>query len=392
MQSTLLSAARPSRQLRERGFMARRILITGGAGFVGSHLADALLERGYEVRALDNLSPQVHGETAERPAYLDPAVELVVGDVRNPADVDKALAGVDAVYHFAAMVGVGQSMYEVARYTEVNNYGTSVLLQRLIERPVEKLIVASSMSLYGEGLYRDQDGRLVETSERPLELLKEKSWEPRDAAGRELEPLPTPESKPPSLASVYALSKYDQERLCLLIGKAYEIPTVALRFFNIYGSRQALSNPYTGVLAIFASRILNGNQPLINEDGRQRRDFVSVEDVVQACVLSLEKPEADGHVFNVGSGRSHSVLEVAQRLAAALNRSDLAGEVTGRYRVGDIRHCFADISFARERIGYEPKVELEDGIARLVEWLGGQVAVDRVDQARAELAARGLTV
>lgn len=372
--------------------MARRVLITGGAGFVGSHVADELLRLGYTVRALDNLSPQVHGESATRPDYLDPDVELQVGDVRDPAAVGKALEGVDAVFHFAAMVGVGQSMYEVEQYTGVNNYGTSVLLQKLIEKPVEKLVVASSMSLYGEGLYRDAEGNLVEPQERTLDRLKKREWEPAHAGGSKLDPVPTPESKRPALPSVYALSKYDQERLCLLIGRAYNIPTVALRFFNIYGSRQALSNPYTGVLAIFASRILNGKQPLINEDGFQRRDFVSVNDIVQACVLSLEKEEAAGHVFNIGSGRSYTVREIAQRLAESLSRPALTGEVTARYRMGDIRHCFADISLARDVLGYQPRIALEEGIAGLVQWLEGQVAVDRVDQASAELAARGLTV
>src|SRR5512147_1933678 len=261
-----------------------QMLITGGAGFIGSHLADALLARGHRVRALDNLAEQVHGAGQPRPAYLDPAVELIVGDVRDPAAVRRALNGVDAVFHLAAAVGVGQSMYEIAHYTDVNNRGTAVLLEALIDRPVQRLVVASSMSLYGEGLYRDADERLVSGAERPLAHLRAAQWEPMDAAGRPLTPVPTPETKPPSLASVYALSKFDQERLCLMIGRAYDIPTVALRFFNVFGPRQALSNPYTGVLAIFAARLLNDHRPAVFEDGRQRRDFVSVRDVARACV------------------------------------------------------------------------------------------------------------
>jgi dTDP-L-rhamnose 4-epimerase len=370
----------------------RAVLITGGAGFIGSHLADALLQRGHRVRVLDNLDPQVHGEEQRRPDYLDPEVELVTGDVRDPAAVSRALHGIDAVFHLAAKVGVGQSMYAVDNYTDVNNRGTAVLLEALIQHPVESLVVASSMSIYGEGLYRNADGEIAAGQERSIEQLKNRRWEVLDAAGHALTPIPTPESKPPALASVYALSKFDQERLCLMLGRAYNIPTVALRFFNVYGTRQALSNPYTGVLAIFASRLLNDSPPLVNEDGRQRRDFVSVLDVAQACILAMEKaPAVAGQSFNVGSGRNYTVLEVGRRLAEVLGRR-IEPEVTGKYRVGDIRHCFADISLTRELLGYEPKVMLEDSLMELAHWLEGQIAVDRVQQAAAELNARGLTV
>ncbi|PYQ29082.1 MAG: nucleoside-diphosphate-sugar epimerase [Acidobacteria bacterium] len=372
--------------------MNKKILITGGAGFIGSHLADELLRAGYAVRALDNLSPQVHGEKAKRPDYLDDDVELIAGDVRDPGMVRKALSGVDAVYHLAALVGVGQSMYQVQRYTDVNNVGTAVLLEALVEQPVERLIVASSMSLYGEGLYRAPDGQCVGGACRTLDQLKVREWELRGDGGETLMPVPTPETKPPSLASVYALSKFDQERLCLMIGKSYNIPTVALRFFNIYGPRQALSNPYTGVLAIFASRLLNNKPPLINEDGHQRRDFVSVFDVARACRLALEVPAAAGQVFNVGSGRNYSVREIAERIADALGKQHIVPEVTDKYRMGDIRHCFADITLARELLGYHPQVDLDEGLVSLASWLEGQVAIDRVAEASAELAARGLTV
>jgi dTDP-L-rhamnose 4-epimerase len=370
----------------------RAVLITGGAGFIGSHLADALLQRGHRVRVLDNLDPQVHGDERRRPDYLDPEVELVTGDVRDPAAVERALQGVDAVFHFAAKVGVGQSMYAVDHYTDVNNRGTAVLLEALIRRPVESLVVASSMSIYGEGLYRNAEGEIAAGQERSLDQLKNREWEVMDSAGNVLTPIPTPESKPPALASVYALSKFDQERLCLMLGRAYGIPTVALRFFNVYGTRQALSNPYTGVLAIFASRLLNDSAPLVNEDGQQRRDFVSVLDVAQACMLAMEKaPAVAGQSFNVGSGRNYTVLEVGRRLAEVLGRK-IEPEITGRYRVGDIRHCFADVSLTRELLGYEPKVMLEDSLIELAQWLEGQIAVDRVQQAAAELNARGLTV
>lgn len=372
--------------------MSKHILITGGAGFIGSHLADELLARGYRVRALDNLSPQVHGFNCSRPSYLHPDVELIVGDVRNPEAVRKALKGIDAVYHFAAVVGVGQSMYEIVNYTETNNLGTAVLLEALIERPIERLIVASSMSIYGEGLYQTPDGRCCKGLERSQEQLKAAEWEVRNQEGEVLQPIPTPETKQPSLASVYALSKYDQEQMCLMIGQSYGIETVALRFFNTYGTRQALSNPYTGVLAIFASRILNNNPPLIFEDGYQLRDFVSVSDVVQACRLALEVPGVTGGVFNIASGQQYTVREAAAKMAKVLGKEQIQPKITGNYRVGDVRHCFADISLAQSILGYKPRVKLEDGLIELAGWLEGQVAHDRVAEAREELAARGLTV
>jgi dTDP-L-rhamnose 4-epimerase len=371
--------------------MSRSILITGGAGFIGSHLADELLGAGYRVRALDSLVPQVH-EHRTRPAYLDEDVELVVGDVRNREVLRKALDGIDAVVHLAAQVGVGQSMYQIAEYTSTNVLGTAVLLEELAERPVERLIVASSMSIYGEGLYRAGRGALVQNAERSLQALARGEWEPMDSGGEPLAPVATPETKTPSLKSVYAQTKYDQERMCLIVGEAYRIPTVAARFFNVYGPRQALSNPYTGVLAIFAARLLNHRAPLIYEDGHQRRDFVSVYDVARALRLALEAPAAAGQAFNIGSGRSSSVREIASRMAGVLDATDIEPEITGTYRVGDIRHCFADISLARTVFGYEPQMSLDAGLMELACWLSGREAPDRVAEANAELAARGLTV
>ena len=371
--------------------MLTRILITGGAGFIGSHLADELLSAGYQVRAFDNLSPQVH-QSCERPAYLDPDVELVVGDVRNRDALAAALEDVDAVVHLAAQVGVGQSMYRIEDYTSTNVVGTATLLEALIDRPVERLVVASSMSIYGEGLYRRRDGVLVERAERAVDQVSAGVWELIDGDGTAFEPVPTPETKTPSLQSVYALTKYDQERLCLMTGRAYRMPTAAARFFNVYGPRQALSNPYTGVLAIFASRLLNRRAPIIYEDGRQRRDFVSVYDVARALRLMLESPAADGQVFNVGSGQSASVLDIAARMRAVLDAEEIEPDITGRFRVGDIRHCFADITRAQTVLGYEPQITLEAGLMELAGWLSGQTAFDRAAEANAELAARGLTV
>lgn len=372
--------------------MAKRVLITGGAGFIGSHVADELLSHGYDVRALDSLAVQVHGQLGRRPDYLNPGVDLIAGDVRDAEMVRAALNGVDAVLHLAAAVGVGQSMYKIEHYSSVNDVGTAVLLEALSERPVDRLVVASSMSIYGEGLYRDRDGQVVVPEDRSLEQLKSGRWEVVDGEGRELIPQPTPESKAPSLTSVYALTKYDQERLCLIFGRAYGIDAVALRFFNVYGPRQALSNPYTGVLAIFASRLLNGRPPLIFEDGEQKRDFVSVHDVARACRQALEAPGAAGEVLNVGSGNAYTVREIAEKVAAVLGRPELRPDVTGKYRMGDVRHCFADITRAQNLLGYEPRISLEDGLKELAAWLEGQVAEDLVETASEELAERGLTV
>lgn len=366
-----------------------RALVTGGAGFIGSHLADLLLARGWAVRALDNLSPQVHGDGG-RPAYLDPAVELVRGDVRDPEAVGRALVGVDAVVHLAAAVGVGQSMYEIAAYTGINDLGTAVLLEAMTARPVGRLVVASSMSVYGEGLARDPQGRPVEPGERGPEQLAAHRWELEGPDGLPLEPVPTPESKTPALASVYALNKFTQERMALIWGRAYGVPTTALRFFNVYGTRQALSNPYTGVLAIFAARLLNGRPPMVFEDGEQRRDFVHVRDVARAILAALESPAAAGQVLNVGSGAARTVEAVARALARAVGRPDLRPQVTGRYRAGDIRHCFADIARARTVMGWAPEEDFEAGLVELAGWLAGKGAVDRVEQATAELARRGL--
>jgi dTDP-L-rhamnose 4-epimerase len=342
-----------------------------------------LLARGDRVRVLDSLIPQVHGDVG-RPEYLAADVELVGGDVRDAAAVRGALAGVDAVVHLAARVGVGQSMYELAEYTSANSVGTAVLLEALAESPVRKLVVASSMSIYGEGLYLGSSGRAVEPEERSREQLERREW---DYPG--LEPVATPEGKRPGLSSIYALTKYDQERACLVAGSAYGIPTVALRLFNTYGPRQALSNPYTGVLAIFAARLLNGRPPRIFEDGLQQRDFVSVHDVARAFATALATEGADGRVLNIGSGRAVTVRELATRLGAVVGR-DLEPEVTGEFRVGDIRHCFADVTAAREALAYTAQVELDDGMTELATWLEGQTAEDRVDAAAAELTKRGL--
>lgn len=372
--------------------MKKNILITGGAGFIGSHLADELILRGHSVRLLDNLTPQVHGETPEWPEYLPPQATRILADIRNRDAVRAALEGVDVVFHFAARVGVGQSMYEISEYVDVNVNGTAILLEEIINNKVvlDRLVVASSMSIYGEGLYK-QDTKPIDNASRTLHQLKTGEWEV-SPNGTALTPAPTDESKTPDLSSVYALTKFDQERLCIIAGRAYQLPVTALRFFNVYGSRQALSNPYTGVLAIFASRLLNDNPPIIFEDGKQLRDFVSVKDIVQGCCLAMEKPEAIGEVFNIGSGVPHTVKSIAMLMGRHLEKSHIKPILNGKYRVGDIRHCFADISKAQELLDYEPSVSLDDGITDLVKWLKGQAAHDRVLHATSELDKRGLTL
>jgi dTDP-L-rhamnose 4-epimerase len=372
--------------------MNRKMLITGGAGFIGSHLCDRLLEQGHNIRVLDNLSEQVHGADCKRPVYLNNDVELIKGDVRDKEAVRKALKGIDVVYHFAASVGVGQSMYEMAAYTEVNNLGTAVFLEALVENPVEKLVVASSMSVYGEGLYRNRQGEFISGFERSISDLKTGRWELYDENGEKLEPVPTSELKQPVLGSVYALSKYDQEQMSLMIGRAYNIPVVALRFFNVYGTRQALSNPYTGVLAIFASRYLNEKPPVIFEDGNQKRDFIHVKDVARACMLAGEADKGNGKVINIGSGNDYTINFLAEKLAEVMGKTHIRPNLTGKYRAGDIRHCFADTERARELLGFTPEVELEDGLSELAQWLEGQEANDKVDLAGQELLKRGLAI
>lgn len=369
----------------------KNILITGGAGFIGSYVADELLEAGFRVRALDAIVPQVHGADAVRPDYLDDRVELMVGDIREPETVRAALRGMDAVVHLAAAVGVGQSMYEIEHYTTANNVGTSVLLEAISDHPIKRLIVASSMSLYGEGRYESPTGQIYDDVRRTSDEMRNREWEPRSPQGEPLRPIPTPEGKRPQLASIYALSKFDQEQMCLIFGRAYDVPTVALRLFNVYGPRQSLNNPYTGVIAIFASRLLNDQRPLIYEDGLQRRDFVHARDVARAFRLSLEARDVEGEILNVGSGESRSVEDVAHELAGALGKTDIDPEITQRGRVGDVRHCFADIGRIRDLLGYEPSVSFDRGLRGLVEWLEDCDAEDRIQEADSELESRGLT-
>ncbi len=357
-----------------------KILITGGAGFIGSHLADELLERGYQVRVLDNLADSRYDTAVAHvfpPPYLDPAVEFIYGDVCDRVTVRRALEGVQVVFHLASLVGVGRSMYYIEDFTRTNSVGTAVLLEEIVARPqaLERLVVASSFSLYGEGRYCDGDGRPYEGLRRNQAHILMGQWDIYDPNGRPLQPLPTPETTIPDPTSIYALSKYHQERTCLLVGQAYDLPVVVLRIFNTYGPRQPLANSYAGVLAIFASRLLNDKPPLIYEDGRQIRDFVHVRDVVYACRLALETPAAAGEIINIGSGRQFTVGEVALRLGEILGKAHLTPEISAQHRPGDVRHCFPDVSKSAYLLGYTPRVSLAEGLLELTMWLESKTAV-----------------
>lgn len=370
----------------------QRILVTGGAGFIGSHIADRFLAGGWNVRVLDSLEPQVHGLGRERPNYLDDRVELLRGDICDRKAVIDALVDVDVLSHHAALVGVGQSLYEIERYARTNAYGASVILDVIAneKHTVRKMMVASSISIYGEGAYRCPNRCTSPADLRPVSRLRSRQWEvPCPDCGTDLAPIPTTEQKVLQPSSVYAIQKRDHEELFRVVGRAYGIPTVALRYFNVYGTRQALSNPYTGLVAIFASRLLNKKPPLIFEDGRQRRDLVSVRDIADANWVAVNHPSAEGQILNVGSGKSYTVLEIASILADRMGVR-IAPEVTGDYREGDIRHCFADITAIRERFGWEPRYSLTEEVGELVAWVKSQHAHDNVDVARGELVSRGL--
>jgi dTDP-L-rhamnose 4-epimerase len=371
-----------------------RALVTGGAGFIGSHLCDRLLREGCQVRLFDALVDQVHG--GARPAYLDPAAELRLGDVRDQDALRDALRGVDVVVHLAAAVGVGQSMYAVRHYVDTNVTGTAVLLDLLVRErpPVRRVVVASSMSVYGEGRYQCAACGPQDPQPRPVEQLRRGEWEPRcPACGAPLEPRPTPEDKPLHPRSVYAVSKRDQEELTLVTCHSLGLPAVALRFFNIYGTRQALSNPYTGVGAIVASALMNGRAPMIFEDGRQQRDFVHVDDVVAACLLAIEREEVSGVALNVGSGRACRLLDLVDALREVVpGAADIEPQVLGRFREGDVRSCFGDISRARRLLGYEPRVGLREGVRTLAAWAATENARFLSAEALDELRRHGLVV
>lgn len=367
------------------------VLVTGGAGFVGSHLVDALLQRGDHVRVLDSLDPQAHeGGVA---AHLAKDAELTSGDIRDNATTARALDGVELVFHQAGMVGNGQSMYEIRRYVDVNGCGTAVLLEECTKRrgTVRRIVAASSMVVYGEGAYRCEEHGMVAPGLRHREDLDRQQWEPRcPRCAAPVAAVPTSEDQPLHPTSPYAISKRDSEELVLTTGAAHGVETVALRYLNVYGPRQALSNPYTGVAAVFATQLLAGRCPVIFEDGMQRRDFVHVSDVVRANLLAADAPRAVGYAINVGTGDSMRIRDLARQLGIALCGRDVEPEITGSFRAGDIRHCWADVSRARDLLGFVATADRGEELHRLAEWVSTQSPTDRTAQAFAELAARGL--
>lgn len=367
------------------------ILITGGAGFIGSHLADMLLEQGYRVRVLDNLYKQIHPD-GKLPSYFNPKAEFVKGDVTDRNDWLKALDGIDAVFHFAAAVGVGQSMYEIDHYVRINSLGTAIFLDILANQKhsVKKMIVAASMSSYGEGSYKCKNCGVVQPPLRDETMLKKRDFSVYcPNCNQIVYPVPTNEKVKQNSNSIYAISKKNQEEMVINIGQAYNIPAVALRFFNVYGPRQSLSNPYNGVAAIFMSRIKNGKPPIINEDGSQTRDFVHVRDVANANILCLENSKADYQVFNIGSGTPVSIKDVAYTLAK-LYKSHIKPEISYKVRKLDVRHCYADIGKIKSLLGWEPKIKFADGLREVIKWSGEEEAVDNLEYSFQELEKRGL--
>ena len=371
-----------------------QVLVTGGLGFIGSHVVDILIDRGYDVKILDNLEPQVHGTKGELPSYVNDKATLIRGDVREKNDLSKVLKEIDAVIHLAAAVGVGQSMYQINKYVSYNTGGTANILDLIVnsDNSIKKLVVASSMSIYGEGKYSCKNCGEVYPQLRTEDQVSSGDWEPKcPVCEKEITSIHTDEKKPLMPTSLYAQTKRHQEEMCLLIGKSYSLPTVALRFFNVYGPRQSLSNPYTGVCAVFSSRILNGKPPYVFEDGKQQRDFVNVKDLANANVLALEKSNANYQAINVGSGQPISILRLAEILIN-LYDANLEPKISKRYRKGDIRHCYADITKAKALLGYEPTVSITDGLNKLVEYgkANNWASVDLFEKSLRELEERKL--
>ena len=372
-----------------------KILVTGGAGFIGSFIVDELVGRGHDVVIYDDLAPQVHGPSGKAPGYLNPKAEFIKASVLDSDRFHSAVKDADVLFHEAAAVGVGQSMYQIKHYVEQNSMGGAVILDVIANRPnkLKKMIVASSMSVYGEGAYRCGKCGEVYPELRTRKQLEKKQWQMKcPGCGTETSPAPVKEQKPLNPTSIYAITKRDHEEAFLTVGRAYGIPTVALRYFNVYGPRQALSNPYTGVCAIFSSRLLNGQAPVIFEDGLQSRDFIHVKDIVAANMLAMEKSAADYQVFNVGTGKPKTILEVAKILSEKLQPGKgIEPEVTNKFREGDIRHCYCDNSKIEKLLAFKPSVDFSDGIDDLIGWVSEQIAEDRSAEALKELRQKGLT-
>lgn len=368
----------------------KNILVTGGAGFIGSHLVDKLVQEGYNITILDNLTEQVHGKKV--PPYLNKKANFIKGDVTKKDDIKKALKGMDAIFHEASVVGVGQSMYDIEKYVYQNSLGTAILLDYLAnnKHSIKRLLVASSMSVYGEGLYNCKKCGFVRPPLRTDEQMSQKKWELFCLNCKSiLTPIGTPEAESFKCNSIYAVTKQSQEDMFMIFGKAYGIPTTTLRYFNVYGPRQSLSNPYTGVAAIFLSRLKNDSSPVIYEDGLQTRDFISVYDIANANVVCLEDERSFGKIFNLGASNPVAIKEIAEILAKLLGKS-IKPEITEKFRSGDVRHCSADISLIKNTLGWQPSWSFEKGMQDLINWSEKEEAKDTFDEAAKELNSKGL--
>ena len=371
----------------------KNILITGGAGFIGSNLALKLIEKGYKVTVLDNLSPQIH--TSNSPLYnsIKDKVRFIKGTVLSYDDWKNALEEIDVVVHLAAETGTGQSMYEIEKYTDVNIKGTSIFLDILANEPhsVKKMIIASSRAIYGEGKYECSSCGIVYPNERKDEDMSKGDFTvkcPTCNANAKL--LATDENSKIHPSSIYGITKQVQEQMFMVMGKTLNIPALAFRYQNVYGAGQSLSNPYTGILSIFSTRIKNGNDINIFEDGKESRDFVYIDDVVDATILGIEKDEANYEVFNVGLGLAIDVNKVASTLVKEY-KSNSKISISGNYRLGDIKDNYADLTKIQTKLGFEPKVSFEDGIKRFTKWVNAQEVVeDQYEKSINEMKEKGL--
>lgn len=374
----------------------KNILVTGGAGFIGSRLSLELVGKGYVVTVLDNLLQQVHGENPEvdSPLYksIVGQVRFIKGDVVNTEDWENALVGQDIIVHLAAETGTGQSMYEIGKHSEVNVSGTAKMLDLLVnnQHNIKKVIVASSRAVYGEGKYSHPHLGVVFPPSRKVESMMIREFEMKHEDGRNLTPVPTDETSKINPISIYGITKYTQEQMVMLSCSSIGVPAVSLRFQNVYGEGQSLANPYTGILSIFSTQILNGEEINVFEDGKESRDFIHVEDVVSAILMSIENEAANGEVFNIGTGVSTSVKEVAETLASAYGKQ-VPIKISGLFRVGDIRHNFADTSKAQKILGFNPKITFKEGISKFTSWVSAQsVSTIRVSDSLNEMKSKGL--
>lgn len=374
----------------------KKILITGGAGFIGTHLIGRLLAKGHEITVLDNLSPQIHGSAETSVLYqsIKDKVNFILGDVRNADDWQKAFESQQVIVHLAAETGTGQSMYQIERYTQVNVTGTAILLDMLTntQHQVEKVVVASSRAIYGEGKYWSPalQQAVYPLGRKESDMLAGDFEVKCPFTGVTAEMRPTDEWSRIQPNSIYGLTKYHQEQAIMITCQALGIPSVAFRYQNVYGPGQSLSNPYTGILSIFSTRIKGGKDINIFEDGLESRDFVFIDDVVEATVLGIESAQANGHAFNVGTGVATTVLEVAKTLMKHYGQ-EVPVAVSGQFRLGDIRHNVADMTKAKEHLGFEAKVGFDEGIRRFTQWVNEQtVMADGYEASLKEMKDKGL--